>query len=45
MTIRATNYASRPAVLNASDAGRPTYERLGYIPISRCTLWAGHRGR
>ncbi len=43
MTIRATNHGSRPAVLIASDAGRPTYERLGYIPVSRHTLWAGHR--
>jgi hypothetical protein len=30
---------SRPAVLIASDPGRPVYERLGYLPINRFTLW------
>ncbi|MEA2826378.1 MAG: hypothetical protein QOG43_817 [Actinomycetota bacterium] len=28
-----------PAVLVSSDDGRPVYERLGFLPISRCTLW------
>jgi hypothetical protein len=30
---------SRPAMLMASDSGRPIYERMGYIPILRMTLW------
>jgi hypothetical protein len=33
-----------PALLIASDLGRPVYERLGYLTLSRFTLWAGHRG-
>jgi ribosomal protein S18 acetylase RimI-like enzyme len=32
-----------PAMLIASDPGRPVYERLGYRAILRYTLWAGHR--
>ena len=28
-----------PAVLFASDLGRPTYERMGYLPVTRWTLW------
>ena len=32
-----------PALLIASDPGRPIYERLGYRAILRYTLWAGHR--
>jgi len=28
-----------PAVLIASDLGRPVYERLGFLPVSRWTLW------
>jgi GNAT superfamily N-acetyltransferase len=32
-----------PALLIASDLGRPVYERLGYRAILRYTLWAGHR--
>jgi hypothetical protein len=34
---------SLPAMLIASDAGQPTYERLGYLRFSRYTLWIGHR--
>lgn len=30
-----------PSVLIASDPGRSVYERLGFLPISRFTLWAG----
>jgi hypothetical protein len=29
----------RPAVLIASDAGRPTYERMGYVALERWTAW------
>ncbi len=32
-----------PAVLIASDDGRPVYERMGYLPVSRFTLWIGTR--
>jgi GNAT superfamily N-acetyltransferase len=28
-----------PAVLVASDDGRPTYERMGYLPVERWTAW------
>ena len=31
---------ARPAVLIASDLGRPVYERLGYLALDRWTLWA-----
>lgn len=34
---------SRPAALIASDDGRPVYERMGYLPVSRCTFWLGPR--
>ena len=30
-----------PAVLIASDHGRPVYERMGFIPLTRWTLWIG----
>jgi hypothetical protein len=32
-----------PAMLIASDLGRPVYDRLGYRPLLRYTLWIGHR--
>ena len=35
----ATTDASLPAVLIASDLGRPVYERLGFVAVSRWTLW------
>jgi GNAT superfamily N-acetyltransferase len=31
---------SVPAVLLASDPGRPIYERMGYLPVCRFTLWS-----
>jgi hypothetical protein len=34
-----------PAVLFASDLGRPVYERMGYLPISRATLSLGGLSR
>jgi hypothetical protein len=33
-----------PAMLIASDLGQPVYRRLGYVALSRFTLWAGRRG-
>jgi hypothetical protein len=33
----------KPAVLVASDLGRPIYERLGFEAISRVTYWVGSR--
>lgn len=42
MTWKATLYEpSLPAALVASDLGRPIYERMGFVAMSRCTLWAG----
>ena len=32
-----------PAMLLSSDDGRPVYERMGYLPLQRITLW--YRGR
>lgn len=32
-----------PALLVASDAGRPVYERLGYTALFRITLWSRER--
>jgi hypothetical protein len=34
----------RPAVLLASDPGRPVYERLGYLAITRFTAWERRPG-
>ena len=31
-------------MLISSDAGRRTYERMGYVPLTRFTLWIGSRG-
>ena len=30
---------SLPAMLISSDAGRPIYERMGFLPLQRITLW------
>jgi hypothetical protein len=30
-----------PAALIASDSGKPVYARMGYLPITRFTLWVG----
>lgn len=34
-----------PSMLIASDLGRPTYERMGYLTMARFTLWAGTRAK
>jgi GNAT superfamily N-acetyltransferase len=34
---------TRPATLIASDLGQPTYDRLGYLPLTRYSLWLGQR--
>jgi hypothetical protein len=45
MTWQATLAApDRPAMLFASDDGQPVYERMGYLRLSRLTLWIGTRG-
>lgn len=28
-----------PAMLLSSDPGRPVYERMGFLPLFRSTLW------
>jgi ribosomal protein S18 acetylase RimI-like enzyme len=44
MTWKATLAApERPAMLIASDLGQPIYERMGYLRLSRFTLWMGVR--
>lgn len=30
---------NRPAMLMSSDLGRPIYQRMGYLPVMRMTLW------
>ncbi|HKA94222.1 MAG TPA: N-acetyltransferase [Acidimicrobiia bacterium] len=37
--------AEAPSMLIASDLGRPTYERMGYLPMARFTVWAGPRAK
>jgi hypothetical protein len=39
VTWAATEVADLPAMLLASDAGRPVYERMGYLPLTRFTCW------
>jgi hypothetical protein len=42
MTWRATLAdPTKPAVLIASDAGQPVYERMGYLRLQRMTMWMG----
>ncbi len=44
MTWRATLAdPALPAVLLASDDGRPVYERMGYVPLLRFTAWRRSR--
>ncbi len=44
MTWAATGaWPDLPATLIASDDGRPTYERMGYLVVSRVAMWAGAR--
>ena len=31
--------SDRPAVLIASDEGRPVYSRMGYLAVERWTAW------
>ena len=34
---------SLPAMLVSSDDGRPVYERMGFLPLFRFTLWYRNR--
>jgi GNAT superfamily N-acetyltransferase len=34
-----------PAMLQASDQGRPVYERMGYTTVASMSLWQRERGR
>jgi len=35
--------ADVPSLLIASDDGRPVYDRMGYLPLTRFTVWMGSR--
>jgi len=35
--------SSLPAMLMSSDEGRPVYERMGFLPLLRLTLWYWNR--
>ncbi len=39
----AATAAGVPAALLSSDDGRPVYERIGFLPIMRFTLWMAER--
>ncbi len=41
LDLAAEVHGRRPTVLHATEAGRPVYERMGYIPISTHTLFFG----
>jgi ribosomal protein S18 acetylase RimI-like enzyme len=44
VTVAATQASPElPAMLISSDLGNAVYRRLGYVPLLRFTLWAGHR--
>ncbi|MPY95514.1 MAG: N-acetyltransferase [Acidimicrobiia bacterium] len=44
VTVAATLAAPElPAMLISSDLGRNVYDRLGYLPLCRFSLWEGHR--
>ena len=43
VTWAATEVAGLPAMLLASDAGRPVYERMGYLTLTRFTCWSRRR--
>jgi hypothetical protein len=44
MTWAATlSLPDQPSMLISSDDGRPTYERMGYLAVTRFTLWIGSR--
>lgn len=46
VTVAATQASpDLPAMLISSDLGNGVYRRLGYLPLLRFTLWAGHRRR
>jgi GNAT superfamily N-acetyltransferase len=46
LTHRAASCApDLPVWLNASDLGRPVYERLGFVEVARYTLWMKERAR
>ena len=41
--VATTSSPDLPAMLISSDLGRPVYDKLGYLPLLRFTLWAGNR--
>ena len=43
LELAATAHGERPTVLHATEAGRPLYQRMGYIPIATHTLFMERR--
>jgi GNAT superfamily N-acetyltransferase len=39
LDVAASAHGERPTVLHATDAGRPIYARMGYVPIATHTLY------